>query len=151
MIFCYNVYEAFLYIFSSKTNVKNAPSLPALLDFCACWMQVSHTNMSVCVCQAHAFLYDCARLLNILIISRVSLLVSSFLKRPSTCTPKPNRGICFMWVQSWTERWPRAIPSSLAESGWRPVLRNSTRLPPWRAAIQKFLQQRIVPWLLQAV
>lgn len=55
MIFGCNVYEAFLYVFSSKTNVKNAPSLPALLDFCACWMQVSHMNTSVCVKLIHSF------------------------------------------------------------------------------------------------
>lgn len=54
MIFCCNVYQAFLCVFSSKTNVKNAPSLPALLDFCACWMQVSHTNTSVCVKLIHS-------------------------------------------------------------------------------------------------
>lgn len=53
MIFSCNVYEAFLYVFSSKTNVKNTPPLPALLDFCACWMQVSHTNTSVCVKLIH--------------------------------------------------------------------------------------------------
>lgn len=54
IIFCCNVYKAFLYVFSSKTNVKNAPPLPALLDFCACWMQVSHTNTSVCVKLIHS-------------------------------------------------------------------------------------------------
>lgn len=53
MIFSCNVYEAFLYVFSSKTNVKNTPPLPALLDFCACWMQVSHMNTSVCVKLIH--------------------------------------------------------------------------------------------------
>lgn len=52
-IFSCNVYEAFLYVFSSKTNVKNTPPLPALLDFCACWMQVSHTTTSVCVKLIH--------------------------------------------------------------------------------------------------
>lgn len=53
-VFCYNVYKAFLYVFSSKTNVKNVPPLPALLDFCACWMQLSHTNTSVCVKLIHS-------------------------------------------------------------------------------------------------
>lgn len=85
MIFCRNVYEAFLYVFSSKTHVKNAPPLPALLDFCACWMQMSHEHE--CVCQAHSFLCDCARLLNILIFSRVCLLASKSQPHSSGGTP----------------------------------------------------------------
>lgn len=34
MIFCYNVYKAFLYVFSSKANVKNAP------PYLHCWTSV---------------------------------------------------------------------------------------------------------------
>lgn len=86
-IFCCNVYKAFLYVFSSKTNVKSAP-LTCTAGLLCMWMQVFHTSTSVCVCPAHSLLCDCARLLSILIFSHVSLLESK--SRPhSSGSPPP--------------------------------------------------------------
>lgn len=91
-IFCCNVYKAFLYIFSSKTNVKNAP------PYLHCWTSV-HVDASVsqereCVCQAHALLCDCARLLSSHILTCQLARVrepSSLLRRPCASTLSPGR------------------------------------------------------------
>lgn len=158
MIFCCNVYEAFLCVFSSKTNVKNAPSLPALLDFCACWMQVSHTNTSVCVKLIHCcvtvhacwtFSYSHASAYYLLQHHKAILI-----PRPgetSTSTAKPRCGICPTWLQSWADGWSGALTAPLRESGWGPGLSGL----PTEAAIplrtawprEQLLQRNTVPTL----
>lgn len=70
-IFCCNVYKAFLYVFSSKTNVKSAP-LTCTAGLLCMWMQVFPTSTCVCVQLIHCCVT--ARLLSILLFSHVSLL-----------------------------------------------------------------------------
>lgn len=57
-IFCCNVYKAFLYVFSSKTNVKSAP-LTCTAGLLCMWMQVFHTNTSVCVSSSFIAVWLC--------------------------------------------------------------------------------------------
>lgn len=114
-IFSCNVYEAFLYVFSSKTNVKNTPPFTCIAGL-LCMLDASVSHDHECVCQAHSLLCDCARLLNILILIPLTSIKkpSSFFRRPSSSSPKPSYGICLMWMQSWTERWTPVITSPSA-------------------------------------
>lgn len=83
MIFCCNVYEASLYVFSSKTSIKNAPftciaGLLCMLDASVC-VKLIHSCVTVHAC------------------SRVSLLVSKpplFLRGPPTALLRQGGSAC---------------------------------------------------------
>lgn len=83
MIFCCNVYEASLYVFSSKTSIKNAPftciaGLLCMLDASVC-VTLIHSCVTVHAC------------------SRVSLLVSKpplFLRGPPTALLRQGGSAC---------------------------------------------------------
>lgn len=166
IIFCCNVYEALLYVFSSKTSVRNAPPLPALLDF-PCMLDASVSPTRVCVLSLLIPVWLCtpAEHSHALMRHLTSFKkTSSFLERPSTSTPKPSYGICLMWMQSWTKRWTPATPFPLARvqvgssaqrpshrglpcwtGVWKPKVRNHSPSP-----LKQVLWQEIFPTLLDS-
>lgn len=85
-IFCCNVYKAFLYVFSSKTNVKSAP-LPALLDFCACGCKC-FTRTRVCVQLIH-----CCVLCTPAEHPHILTCQLTRIKKPSSLLRKPSTSI----------------------------------------------------------
>lgn len=140
MIFCCNVYEAFLYVFSSNTNVKNAPPFTCIAGL-LCMLDANVSHEHECVCQAHSLLCDCARLLNILIFSRVRLLASK--SHPHSSGGPPPALLNPVMASAWcgcSHRLKGELDPSrlhLPQSGWGLCSEVHPRGCPFRAGVRK--------------